>query len=82
MWACLGIQSGPGKLPLSPTTYTRSRPGTWQPASAAIRPPGERGRLDCSSHAGPVRPGMKRIRSAANSPPSVTTLSASKRTIL
>ena len=45
-------------------------------------PPGERGSGLWSSQTGPVRPGMNRIMSAANSPPSVTTLSASKRTIL
>ena len=35
-----------------------------------------------SSQAGPVRPGMNRMRSAANSPPSVTTLFLSKRSSL
>jgi hypothetical protein len=57
-----------------PRARARYAAGAHRPDQAA----GERGRSVVSNQALPVMPGMKTMRSAANSPPSVTTLSASK----
>src|SRR5579883_1263588 len=74
MWACLGSQSGPGKLPASPATNTRSGPpATRQYSSALMKPPRDLGSSLFPSHVGPVSPGMNRIRSAFTWPPSVST---------
>jgi hypothetical protein len=51
----LGIQSGPGKLPPSPATKTRSAPSTRQYSSALKKPPGERAKAAVGS---PGRPGQ------------------------
>jgi hypothetical protein len=66
-------------LPAADDDRERAKPGTRHCASARRRPPAERGSPLASNQAWPVTPGIKRIRSAAQAPPSVTTLSASNR---